>query len=184
MEGNNIPENVLAFIDKCSVSIGECEREASNIRMWCECSDDIKSPIEQLLFCALYTIKLLNSSCFLHTHRCDNGETSYQGLIINPQYKIDKYRVDFLIEYVNISADNGGSKVVVECDSQEFHDRSEFERRYEKQRDRDLQSLGYKVFRFTGTEIFKDPMAVALEIVSFLTGVNKSDFITCSNIED
>jgi Uncharacterized protein conserved in bacteria len=59
-------------------------------------------------------------------------------------------------------------QVIVECDSQQFHERTEEERRYEKQRDRFLTVEGYKVFHFTGAEIVRNPWSVAAEILEFV----------------
>lgn len=79
-----------------------------------------------------------------------------------PQYHIEginNYRVDFLIVYhfpgwqglVNVSPYD--IKIVVECDGYEFHERTKEQATRDKQRDRDLTSLGYVVLRYTGSEI-------------------------------
>lgn len=73
--------------------------------------------------------------------------------------------------------------LIVECDSQEFHERTEKERRYEKARDRHLLSMGYKVFHYTGSEICKDPIGVAIEILVYLTEDDKEYFVINSNYD-
>lgn len=62
------------------------------------------------------------------------------------------------------------SAVIVECDGHDFHEKTESDRRYEKQRDRYFQRLGYKVIHFTGSEIVKDPFAAAAEAISIAIG--------------
>lgn len=65
------------------------------------------------------------------------------------QKQIGRYRVDFLIE------DEKGKTIVVECDGHDFHERTKDQAQCDKKRDRELQSEGYKVYRFTGSEIFR-----------------------------
>lgn len=57
--------------------------------------------------------------------------------------------------------------VVVECDGFAFHsDRAAFSR--DRQRDRALKSHGYDVLRFSGSEIFNDPVNSAHELATYL----------------
>jgi len=182
---NKIEQNILDFINKCSTEIGNQENDWANIRIWEICRSFIESPIEQLLFCALYTIRHLNG--FAKVEPFDIGDKTFiDGLVITPQYEIDNYRVDFLISNYSLTykhKEQIKKEVIVECDSQQFHDRTEKERRYEKLRDRYLQSKGYKVFRFTGSEIVKNPLEVAKEIISFVTDVPISEIQTDNNWE-
>lgn len=81
-----------------------------------------------------------------------------------PQVKIDNYRVDFLILHRKGISDVGG--VVVECDGHEFHEKTKEQAARDKARDRHLQENGFKVFRFTGSEIWKDPLECAESALS------------------
>jgi very-short-patch-repair endonuclease len=83
--------------------------------------------------------------------------------VIVPQCAIDDYRVDFLI--VTRRGSTGAvEEFVVECDGHDFHERTKEQAERDKGRDRKLQSLGLPVFRFTGSEIFRDPIRKAAEI--------------------
>ena len=142
------------FLQKCSVLVGDyykvdfmTERTAA-IKIL-----EITSPIEQLLFIALETLI----------------KTNDLSIEITPQYVIDKYRVDFLLSFI---PDTSESILIIECDSQEWHERTEKERRYEKQRDRYLTSKGYKFLHFTGKEIKQDPIDIAYEILRTFTNLN------------
>lgn len=58
-------------------------------------------------------------------------------------------------------------KIVVECDGFKFHsDKDSFTR--DRQRDRKLQLKGYKVLRFSGTEIYHNPTQTSYEILDYL----------------
>lgn len=62
--------------------------------------------------------------------------------------------------------------VVVECDGFAFHsDKETFTR--DRQRDRALKAKGYDVFRFSGSEIFNDPVNSAHELATYLWERNR-----------
>lgn len=161
-----IEKNVLGFIDECAKEIGRFADNDWSAQLWGQCRDKkIESPIEQLFFCAFETVKRFN----------------YIGdwMDIIPQFKVDNYRVDFLV-YSNDGPEK--RRVIVECDSQEFHERTETERRYEKKRDRHLVSNGFRVFRFTGKEIKDDPLRVAGEAIAYLEHQSIDNILLNSNV--
>ncbi|MDO8357217.1 MAG: DUF559 domain-containing protein [Nitrospirota bacterium] len=105
------------------------------------------------------------------------GQTIVHGLDITPQYVLGKYRIDFKVSYDRSPkhfadiAQLQSNVILVECDSQEWHERSEKERRYEKARDRYLISNGHEVFHYTGKEIKDDPVTVAAEIIAHVINI-------------
>jgi very-short-patch-repair endonuclease len=86
---------------------------------------------------------------------------------VYPQVCFDPYRVDFLLGHVDIDVGKGDlrseSWIVVECDGHEFHDKTKEQAQRDKARDRFLVASGAKVMRFTGSEIWRDPTACAVE---------------------
>ena len=161
-----ISDNVNEFINKCSEKIGEFEKECFFDNTFYEYEDlMIESPIEQILYCALKTVQRINLIEDDDPVEI-NGQYQIRGLRISPQKKIDKYRVDFLICYY---ARQSEKCIIVECDSQEWHERKEKERRYEKIRDRYLLKKDYRVFHYTGKEIIESPFHIAVEILEEVT---------------
>lgn len=82
-----------------------------------------------------------------------------------PEFKIDNKgtRVDMLIWKPN----DERFKLIVECDGFKYHNTKEiFER--DRKRDRLYKSNGYQVIRFSGTEIWKDPVSVSNELYDFI----------------
>lgn len=159
----NLSETVISFIKNCSELIGkyEAEKFVVNKNLICQQTEHFTSPIEHILFTALSTVRCIDNH--------DPGD-----FIGAPQWKIGKYRVDIFIVYKGLEQPRG---IIIECDSQEFHERSEKERRYEKRRDRCLQSYGHDVFHYTGKEILEDPFKIAREIFAHLkdnTGNNST----------
>jgi len=95
-------------------------------------------------------------------------------LMVGPQFKIEKYRVDFLFvarEYAGSENDKpifSKKFVVVECDGHDFHERTKEQAARDRSKDRAIQKLGYPILRFTGSEIYRDPIKCADEVVDLL----------------
>lgn len=78
------------------------------------------------------------------------------------QAPVLNYRADFLI-----CENSAGSKqIVVECDGHDFHERTKEQAERDRRRDREMQSAGFTVFRFTGREIYRDAFKCADEVVT------------------
>ena len=88
-------------------------------------------------------------------------------VVIAPQYQIERHRVDFAL-IVNIVA-NEEIKIVVECDGHDFHEKTKEQAARDKSRERDLQVAGWKVLRFTGSEIWRDHKACARHAAKLVT---------------
>jgi len=160
-------KTTLSVIESCASDVGKQAEEEFNIKLFNSCLIvEILSPIEQVLWCGLRLILRLNY--------LDAVNPEDAILFIGSQCEIGRYRVDFCITNAR-----NQKRVVVECDSQEFHDRSEKERRYEKMRDRFLQKEGYTVFRYTGKEILNNYRNIAREIVGFC--LDETDLTTDPN---
>jgi very-short-patch-repair endonuclease len=61
--------------------------------------------------------------------------------------------------------------LVIECDGNDFHEKTKEQVKKDKQRDRELTNLGYKILRFSGSEIFNNPTACAEEVYTFICNV-------------
>lgn len=122
---------------------------------------DCESPIEQLLALELQDIGLENMLSF-------NPFVDVIGIEKQQeiQGKSKKYRVDFLIPvfYTN----QGGKMFVVECDGYEFHQKTKKQVEEDNKRHRELQSMGYEIIRFSGTEIYHAPRRCALEVKNII----------------
>lgn len=127
-----------------------------------------ESPIEQLFFKSLFEHLAIHqlANVYEFAFRLDGSWRSKYPLsegcvYVYPQLQIEKYRVDFFIE-------TEFSKIVIECDGHDFHERTKAQAARDRSRDRALQALGYVVLRFTGHEIHKDSVSCVLETFKHL----------------
>lgn len=176
-----LTEDVVKHLNACSVMVGRHAEDDFSQDTFCEYSDlSISSPIEQLFYASFKSLLQINNIPTLEV----TGIEECRGMGVSPQYHIPPYRVDFHIAWFGyVWRVDALREVVVECDSQEWHERTEKERRYEKKRDREMAKQGLHTFRFTGKEIKEDPFKPAIEVCSFLTGVG-SDLLTSTYEED
>lgn len=80
---------------------------------------------------------------------------------ITPQAKVGEYSVDLAV-WFRIGKLRAG--LCIECDGHEFHERTKEQASRDKRRDREILSAGWPVLRFTGSEIFRDPVACVAQI--------------------
>lgn len=85
-----------------------------------------------------------------------------QDVDFHSQYQIGRYTADFVV-ILNAAQDVKQPPIIVECDGHDFHEKTKEQAQHDKKRDRELQRLGYKVYRFTGSEIFRTCGACVLE---------------------
>ena len=75
-----------------------------------------------------------------------------------PQFEIGGYRLDFAFP---------DQCVAIEVDGHDYHKTKE-QRGRDAKRDRDLLKMGWTTLRYTGSEVYSDPDAVAKDIMSIV----------------
>lgn len=177
MANKELPVRIVEILQESAAYVGRYEEDSFNQNMFRNVQEvGLESPIEMALYIALEAVAKIN---FVDIFDMVSFSLCTGGLMVRPQVKVGKYRVDFEIGYYGYGDPEKTKvrEVVVECDGTAFHERTEKERRYEKQRDRYMQKLGIKVFRFTGKEILDDPYEVAREIIGYVTDM-EADTLT------
>ena len=157
----------MAFTSKAAEIVGKNAAEKFDIHIFSECWELQKqgvstSPIEHLFYTAFLALLEIHSWIFPNNQAWD--------ITISPQEHIGKYYVDFALQLMNYEKEKCEKEIVVELDGHNFHDKDERQRRYEKQRDRYIQSQGFTIFHFTGKEVTDDPFKPASEVFVELLG--------------
>lgn len=125
----------------------------------------LESPIEEIFYGALRFAASIDGYQFDVVNSWEGVPHEFGDyIVVQPQTEIGKYRVDFLIEYQFVNR----LKVIVECDGHDYHERTKEQASYDKARDRYLQKLGYKVFRWSGSDINADAYGCAYELFDFI----------------
>jgi very-short-patch-repair endonuclease len=93
---------------------------------------------------------------------------AYDDTFLTTQLVVGKYRLDFAL-YVR------GDLYDIELDGHEFHERTKEQAQRDKSRDRELTSSGWRVLRFTGSEIHRDVKKCWMDVRTIM-------FLTCFNL--
>jgi very-short-patch-repair endonuclease len=148
--------------------IEECRKDlAKSAEALRSCLDVCESPIEQLML-----FHLTNGRFAPYRPNLDHGPVSWfysplgvTGLAFSvvPQFQVGKYRLDFAVMWSH-GTSGKHVQIAVECDGHDFHERTKEQAKRDKKRDRFLQAEGWKVLRFTGSEVYADPGGAAGEV--------------------
>lgn len=97
------------------------------------------------------------------------------GIVVKPQQPFgERYIADFIITYPFFGAT---FTVVVECDGHEFHERTKKQAAHDRRRDRACQALGYRIMRFTGSELHADASGCAYEVLDAIMEFQTATFL-------
>jgi len=161
-----IPDKTKDFLkEKCDlISITFWNHIICRLEEWGELDRSIESPIEQLIYIEWLYRKFLDEEL---------------GLELEPQFKdksTGKYRLDFYVDFIqevylwgskydDVILGTELPKLGVEIDSHIWHEKTKEQVQYHKQRERFLIKNGWKLLRFTGSEVFKNPPKCVNEIL-------------------
>lgn len=113
-----------------------------------------QSPLE-IIFGAVLTFSLRNVAprqlvCCLPA---DEEKYADFHFLLMPQYPWKNYRIDWAIKI------NGADRplIFVELDGHEFHERTKEQAARDRAKDRAAQAEDITIFRFTGSELYRDP---------------------------
>jgi very-short-patch-repair endonuclease len=131
-----------------------------------------ESPIESLLYSHLVFLICGYENRLYTLPAEDDFYAPSVAVSVVPQHQVGPYRVDFCVQ-ADISpkwVPNGRVvKLAIECDGHAFHEKTKDQAARDKTRDRFLVQHGYRVLRFTGSEIWKDAQACAEQVEAVLS---------------
>ena len=78
------------------------------------------------------------------------------------------YKIDFVVE-----APNGEMKLAIELDGHDFHEKTKEQAARDRQRERTIVKQGYTIFRFTGSEVFRNPRKCVEEVIEMIASTRK-----------
>lgn len=140
------------------------------------------TPIEKLFFAALVVVsewghRVHNNVSFgplekrgsLYETEVVHGDP-LTWIYVSPQVQLPDWRVDFLISVVEPNGSRESPtwhELIVECDGHDFHERTKLQAAKDRSRDRSAQLGGRIILRFTGSELWRDPVACADEVLQW-----------------
>lgn len=128
-------------------------------------NEAIQSPIEKIFITAfeLYT-------------ELENKEKIYLFEQEKIQLENKTYYADFMFkadDYVNgtLFGDKLKKidyKLIIECDGHEFHEKTKEQVKHDNEREYDLKMAGYEILRFSGSQIYNEPLKCARDTYNYI----------------
>jgi hypothetical protein len=148
------------------------------------------TPIEKLLLGAMFlSLKHLKQDIFTQivtmsdeTMAKRRGATlenpgffvGHNTFFVQKQTDVAGWRADFVFniyatwrESPESGRKPGWDRLIVECDGHDFHERTKEQAARDRERDRNAQLEGIEIFRFTGSELWRDPLGCCDQIVKW-----------------
>lgn len=166
---------MIGGIDKLSSQLADIVQ--ANIQMgYTNWDTAITSPIERLLAVGITSLVALDDfEFFLFTDAfLSDGQnppqyfqyrSSINGTVV---IEYQKRELDWLADFVISVPTYTDKKIIVECDGHDFHERTKEQAMRDRARDRAAQAAGYHMMRFTGAELFRDPLKCVRETLHAL----------------
>jgi very-short-patch-repair endonuclease len=134
------------------------------------------TPIEKILYAAVAVrsrttwFEMLQAEASHGEIRADGDNRSTDWYFVSTQVPLlaQRWRVDFVYSVRDPSSDRV-SCLVVECDGHEYHERTKAQAARDRNRDRELQAAGFTIYRFTGSEIYNDPVKCADSVLEWIS---------------
>ena len=89
-----------------------------------------------------------------------------KGWSLHPQKLLHTENGEFKIDFVVMGS--GKSRLAIEIDGHEFHEKTKVQARNDRQRERAIMRAGHPVYRFTGSEVFANARSCVEEVVAYL----------------
>ncbi len=140
------------------LAVSKAETEADYFEKLCQ------SPIEvDFAVAFVMAIKLFRTSPIITIPPGAAADMEGRYYYLKPQAQIGRHRVDFIVGISTIL-----DEAIVECDGREFHHSTREQIERDRERDKDLEGAGYKVFRFPGTQIHNSPFGCVADVLVWL----------------
>jgi very-short-patch-repair endonuclease len=154
------------WADRIMASSVEAETESLEYGIWFLLDRGIcESPIEAALALAIQTYDRLYlgvpSRLLIATLETVSHYPADQRLLI-AQFKFQNYRIDWVWREAPF-------QIFIECDGHDFHERTKEQAARDRQKDRAIQQAGIPIFRFTGSEIYADPIGCASQLLDVVS---------------
>jgi very-short-patch-repair endonuclease len=136
---------------------------------------DIESPIEAMFLSAFFEEYALDDAVLWERRAHKYFGSVMMRTELAAQFQIENYRCDFVIWH---NHPNGTiTKIVVECDGHDFHERTKEQAQRDRSRDRALTARAWRVLRFTGAELYRDSEACVAEVVAIIESDGQYDWM-------
>jgi very-short-patch-repair endonuclease len=129
----------------------------------------IESPIERIFWLCFHTAvdsHPVVGGLQVRPYADESSLAESADIYFGRQIRVLDWPVDFVIVARFVHDEfRSLARLAIECDGHEYHERTKEQAARDRSRDRSLQASGYTVMRFTGSELYRDPMKCVEEVL-------------------
>lgn len=123
------------------------------------------TPIEKGVLCSLIGFRFIDPRIRFKDLNDDDRIIADADITVHIQYPVASYRVDFAVEVsMTLNSKTMREWIAVECDGYDWHHKTREQVTRDKAREREIVAAGFKILRFSGTEIHRDCTDAAFQI--------------------
>lgn len=127
--------------------------------------EEIKSPIEQIFSTAFYLYCKTEDKKQIYLFPQKKVSCNKKTYYIDFVFEADDY-LSYLVWDGNIK--NKDFKLAIECDGYDFHQKTKEQIQHDNEREYDLKMAGYEILRFSGTQIYNNPLKCAEDTYNYI----------------
>ena len=127
--------------------------------------ESIKSPIEQIFITAFEIYCKYNNKENIYLFSQSEVICNEKRYYIDFEFKADDYLSQLLL---GDKIKNLNFKLAIECDGYAFHQKTKEQVQKDNEREYDLKMAGYEVLRFSGTQIYNNPLKCAEDTYNYI----------------
>lgn len=127
--------------------------------------ETIKSPIEQIFMTAFEAYCKLENKKNIYLFPQKEVICNEKKYYIDFEFEADEYLTHLIF---GEEIKNEKFKLAIECDGYEFHQKTKEQVQRDNEREYDLKMAGYEVLRFSGTQIYNDPLKCAKDTYNYI----------------
>lgn len=127
--------------------------------------ESIKSPIEQIFITAFEIYCKYNNKEDIYLFPQKEVICNKNKYYLDFEFEADDYLTHLLL---GDKIKNYNFKLAIECDGYEFHQKTKEQVQKDNEREYDLKMAGYEVLRFSGTQIYNNPLKCAEDTYNYI----------------
>ena len=126
---------------------------------------DIRTPIEKIFITAFEMYTNFENKKQIYLFPQEEVQIDNKKYYADFMFKADDYLTKLIL---GKEIRNYNYKLIIECDGYEFHQKTKQQVQKDNEREYDLKMAGYEILRFSGSQIYNEPLKCAKDTYNYI----------------
>ena len=127
--------------------------------------ESIQSPIEKIFITAFELYTELENKKKIYLFEQEKIQIKNKTYYADFMFKADDYLSGLIL---GDKIKNFDYKLIIECDGHDFHEKTKEQVKHDNEREYDLKMAGYEILRFSGSQIYNEPLKCARDTYNYI----------------